>query len=486
MEPDNRISARRKAFGLRYCIGVALSAMCAGLASVSAASVEIVHSFTGGEDGKYPETALIEVDGVLYGTTDEDAAKVECGTIYGLTLEGELTFSYQQTQGNGCQAKELALGADGNLYGVTSLFGGAGASGTAFRITTDGEFTRLHQFSATGPRSPRAGLVLGRDGSFYGVTYQGDILTSGGGTFFRLTPDGNTASIDHLYNFPVGLDGMNPAHALIEDRQEDGVFYGSTSQFGPCGGEGVEDGGACGTIFRVTSDGAFTRLHAFRNEFEIPAGPLAQGPDGLLYGTIAIGGKNNRGFIFRIATDGSDYEVVHDFSVADNLGIPAGGLAVGDDGDLYGVAQGIFRLSTSGTLTTLVTTQEMVNSFGTPGLGGAAVGSLAGSLIFGSDGHLYGTSRGGGTGPCTGPLDDTVIGCGTVFRVVLDGSSGGNNGGGNSNGGGNNGGSSGGASLGGGGSGGGGGVTAPGTLGILLGLAAFGWRRRGVRSHDHG
>lgn len=472
MVPGNRERARKTAAGLGYYMGIALSALCVSFATtVSAASVEVIYSFTG-DDGKFPETALIEVDGVLYGTTDEDAAKSECGTIYGLTLEGELTFSYQQTQGNGCQAKELALGGDGNLYGVTRLFGGAGTIGTAFRITTDGEFKRLDGFSATGPRGPLAGLVLGRDGSFYGVTSAGELMTSAGGTFFRLTPDGNSASIEHLYNFPAGHFGITPATALIEDRNEAGVFYGTTSQFGACG--------TCGTVFRVTSDGAYDLIRAFENALEVPTGPLVQGLDGLLYGMIALGGQFSRGFIYRVATDGTGYQVVHNFSQADNLGIPAGGLTLGDDGNLYGVAQGVFRLSTSGTLTTLVTTQEMLNSFGTPGLGGAAVGSLAGSLIFGSDGHLYGTSRGGGTGPCTGPLDDTVIGCGTVFRVVLDNSTGGNNGGGNNTGGGNN--NNGGASLGGGGGGGGGGVTAPGPLGLLLGLAALiGWRRRGSK-----
>jgi uncharacterized repeat protein (TIGR03803 family) len=385
-------------------------------------------------------------------------------------------------QANGCHAKRLAAGADGNLYGVTELFGGAGTIGTAFRITADGVFTRLHGFSAVAASTPRAGLIMGSDGSFYGTTSSGSngLPASATGSVFRLTPlGGDAVDVTHLHDFTIGQPGLGPRTALVEDRDTDGVFYGTSSSFGACGG------GSCGTVFRITSDGAYQLLHAFENNLEVPAGPLVQGSDGLLYGMISLGGAFGQGAIFRLATDGDDYEIVHSFSAsADGLGVPTGGLTLGDDGNLYGMAQGVFRFTTAKQLTTLVSLAELMAVFGAtdPGLGGSGVSSLAGSLLQASDGHLYGTSRAGGTGSCTGVGSSLVIGCGTVFRVVLDGDDDGGDNGGNGNGNGNGSGNGGGA-LGGGSSSGGGGVMALGATGLLLGLAAvYGWRRRNSRS----
>lgn len=463
--------------GILYCAGVALTALCAGfapMASAEGSAIEVVYSFSGGADGKFPEEALIEHDGVLYGTTADDATNNECGTVFGLTPAGEKTFTYAQILANGCRAKTLAAGADGDLYGVTEASGGAGASGTAFRITTDGEFTRLHGFSATAANGPRAGLIAGSDGSFYGTTSSGSngVPASATGSVFRMTPlGGDAVDVAHLHDFAIGQPGLSPRTALIEDRDTDGVFYGTTSSFGGCGA------GTCGTVFAITSDGAYELLHAFANPFEFPDGALVQGPDGLLYGLIALGGQFGQGAIFRLATDGTGYEIVHSFSaVADGLGAPSGSLTVADDGDLYGVAQGIFRLSTSGELTTLVSTSELMDVFGASdaALGGAAAASLTGSLVQGSDGHLYGTSRAGGTGSCTGVGSAVVIGCGTVFRVVTDDGNDGNDGGNGGSGGGS------GSPVSGGSSGGGGGVAAPGAIALLLGLLGlYGWRRRG-------
>lgn len=470
----------------RCCAGVALAAACAVFASTApaaGAAVEIIHSFAGGADGKFPEEALIEHEGVLYGTTADDITASECGTVFGLTPAGEKTFTYVQVPADGCHAKRLAAGADGNLYGVTELFGGAGSLGTLFRITTEGDFTRLHGFAAAAQANPKAGLISASDGSFYGTTSSGpSTFPTGIGSVFRLTLlGGDDVAVDHIHDFTVGGTGLAPDTALVEDRDTNGVFYGTAGN----------------AVFRITADGAYSGYVNDSVGLLGPIGPVVQGSDGLLYGVLPLGGAFSQGAIFKIAADGTGYDVVHSFnSVADGLSGPRGGLTVGSDGHLYGVAAGIFRLTTAGQFTTLVNTTELMAVFDADGagLGGAGIGSLAGSLIQGSDGHLYGTSRHAGAGSCTGVGTDTVIGCGTVFRVVLDGGDGdgdgdGGNGNGNGNGGNGNGNGAGNGngdgngSLGGGSSGGGGGVMALGATGLLLGLAAlYGWRRRGSRS----
>ena len=70
-------------------LGVALVSLCVAGSTVLAAgaAIEIVHSFAGGADGKFPEAALIE-HGVLYGTTANDITTGECGTVFGLTPGG--------------------------------------------------------------------------------------------------------------------------------------------------------------------------------------------------------------------------------------------------------------------------------------------------------------------------------------------------------------------------------------------------------------
>lgn len=228
------------------------------------AAVEIIHSFAGGADGKFPEEALIEHEGVLYGTTADDITASECGTVFGLTPAGEKTFTYVQVPADGCHAKRLAAGADGNLYGVTELFGGAGSLGTLFRITTEGDFTRLHGFAAAAQANPKAGLISASDGSFYGTTSSGpSTFPTGIGSVFRLTLlGGDDVAVDHIHDFTVGGTGLAPDTALVEDRDTNGVFYGTAGN----------------AVFRITADGAYSGYVNDSVGLLGPIGPVVQGP----------------------------------------------------------------------------------------------------------------------------------------------------------------------------------------------------------------
>ena len=145
---------------------------------------------------------------------------------------------------------------------------------------------------------------------------------------------------------------------------------------------------------------------------ELFGSSLVQGSDGNFYGTAADGGLNtdSRGTVFRITAAGVVTNL-HSFSGPDGL-FPGAGLVQGTDGNFYGTTtQGgttyvdsnstgngtVFRITPAGVLTTL-------HSFtGYPGDGQ----DPAGTLIQGSDGNFYGTTKGGGS-----------VGGGTVFQMT--------------------------------------------------------------------
>jgi len=86
----------------------------------------------------------------------------------------------------------LVQGTNGNLYGTT-LGGGSHGSGTVFEITQAGKLTTLYNFcsqsNCADGSGPYGGLVLGRDGNFYGTTSQGG-ADGVSGTVFRIKPGG--------------------------------------------------------------------------------------------------------------------------------------------------------------------------------------------------------------------------------------------------------------------------------------------------------
>src|SRR5690349_12982586 len=62
-------------------------------------SYQVLHSFAGGSDGAHPQARLIDVKGVLYGTTAEGGGSgckdnVGCGTVYTITTAGSENVLY--------------------------------------------------------------------------------------------------------------------------------------------------------------------------------------------------------------------------------------------------------------------------------------------------------------------------------------------------------------------------------------------------------
>jgi mannan endo-1,4-beta-mannosidase len=281
-----------------------------------------LYSFTGAGDGAYPYAALIQgADGNFYGTTVEGGTNGS-GTVFRMTPNGAVSGVYSFTGGSdgGNPYTALVQGTDGSLRGVT-YFGGAYSYGTVFKVSTNGAFNVLHPFTggADGAYSDAA-LVQGADGNFYGVASGGGAHRSG--TVFSLAVDGTVTS---LYSFTGGNDGSSPDAALVQGI--DGSFYGVTSY----GGTNLN-----GTLFRITTNGVLTTLHAFAggSDGATAYGSLLQLSDGNLYGTTAYGGAYNDGTVFRI-TPGGTLTILAWFD-GYNGANPESALVQGSDGALYG------------------------------------------------------------------------------------------------------------------------------------------------------
>ncbi len=304
-------------------------------------TLTLIHEFVG-TDGEYPSSGLVQdAAGNLYGTTRTGGPGPDPGVVYKITPQG--TFSVLTGAGGGVIYAPLLLASDGNLYGVaygggsdgtafkigtdgsnftvlytfcsqancvdgahplaglvespdhnfygTTTYGGAnGNYGVVFRLTPEGAYTVLHSFSgASDGNSPRGKLLLASDGYLYGTANLGG--AGGGGTIFKIRPDGSGFSVVFAFCSHSCPDGATPESGLIE--ASDGNFYGTT------GGSGQYGRGA---VYRLAPNGQVTLLHAFCNcgDGSNPYTDLLLASDGFLYGTTYIGGANNDGTVFKL------------------------------------------------------------------------------------------------------------------------------------------------------------------------------------------
>ncbi len=261
-------------------------------------------------NGSSPQLPPVQgVDGNLYGVTFSGGLNGR-GTVYQITPDGMLRSLYNFCSQPQCTDGEFPFGAlvpgsDGNLYGIT-LNGGAYSEGTAFKLTLQGQLTSVYTFCSQANCADGAapnGLLIATDGNFYGTTMGGG--GNGGGTVFKLTPQG---ALTVLYNFcsqincADGYDSNASSGTLTEGT--DGNFYGLTdvggSRVGNCSPLG------CGTAYKITPQGKFTTLYTFCSLSNCAgAGPywLMQAADGFFYGVTGYGGPFG-GTIFKLTSQG--------------------------------------------------------------------------------------------------------------------------------------------------------------------------------------
>jgi uncharacterized repeat protein (TIGR03803 family) len=288
----------------------------------------------------------------------------------------------------------LVQGTDGSFYGTT-YDGGANGDGTVFKMTPIGVLTTLVSFNGTNGANPSGALAQGTNGNFYGTTSAGG--TNGGyGTVFEITPAGVLTSLVSFNN----TNGADPAAPLVLGTN--GIFYGTTYYGGASGNNG--------TVFQMTPAGVMTTMVSFNDaDGANPQAPLTQGPDGNFYGTTAAGGTYaDKGTVFRMTSSGALTSLIS-FN-GTNGEFPSAGLTLGSDGNFYGATAGggatgdingtLFRMTVNGVLTTLVSFNNT---------NGAAPYD---SPVQGLDGSFYGTTSAGGA---------SNNNFGTIFEVTANG-----------------------------------------------------------------
>lgn len=346
--------------------------------------------------GYFGQDILLLNDDHIYFTTAEygrhdGGALSDCDT----SGNGGALFSFGAAA-TGFRPKGGAIkGSNGKLFGTASI-GGTNGNGVVYSVNQDGtNYLRIHELFDAEGFEPTGTLLEASDGKLYGACRSGGPTNSG--TLFRLNKDGTAFQV--IYSFPDFFEGNSPVGGLVEGSG--GALYGTTFYGGLAG---------TGTIFRINKDGSgYTMLKSLDG-----GGDLNYPYNGLtiagnyLYGAAGYGGAENKGGIFRIRTDGTNYQVLQDFTGATAGSLPVGSPIIASNGKLYGTTSGggtngegiVYRIDTTGS-----------NFLVLRNLGGTDGGSPWTGVIQASDGLIYGATATGGFG----------VG-GTVFKMNLDGS----------------------------------------------------------------
>jgi hypothetical protein len=183
-----------------------------------------------------------------------------------------------------------------------------------------------------------------------------------------------------LYSFQGGTDGASPAGGVVFDKQ--GNLYGATTYANSC--PTTFD---CGAVFELSSPkdhgGAWSELtvHVFRghdhNDGGSPQGGVILDATGNVYGTTAYGGSGPCTLLGTAVGCGTVYEMI-----------------------APGRPKGAWK-------------EKILYNF----QGDKDGQSPNGTLVFDSEGNLYGaTTFGGGFGTCDSPYYQH---CGTIFELIL-------------------------------------------------------------------
>lgn len=389
-------------------LGIILSILNAGCKSEKN-NAEVLHSFDGA-DGDTPKGTMTLANNLLYGFTS-GGGKNNKGVIFKIDASGKdfnVIYNFEDGDNNGLGNEphhDAMLYYNNALYGVT-VYGGNNNNGVIFKINPDGSgYMPLHIFKGgtDDGAQPHSG-VLEINGVFYGMTAEGG--NEGKGVIYKINPDGTDFSV--LYSFHKST-GHNP-HGRITLGSDGHTVFGMTKTGGP-GGFGVVFG------FNIL-DSSYKTIHTFKKGKD-DANTTEHGfltlSNNKLFGSTHFGGEHDKGTIFSVNQDSSDFKIIHSFDDRSGEGYSPYGSLILSDGQLYGTTQEggenkrgtIFRISTDGKK------YETLLSYDKPTTGEYPIDNV---VLNNSGTELFCYGQEGGKFAETGKKKN-----GTIIKVQLEG-----------------------------------------------------------------
>ncbi len=135
-------------------------------------------------------------------------------------------------------------------------------------------------------------------------------------------------TVSTIYKFSSGTNPNLPVGVMAQGQ--DGNFYGIT----------LSGGGSAnlGAIYKISSEGVLTSLHAMAQSDGTTCSGLTLGTDGNFYGACHNGGANNYGTLFKVTSAGV-LTVLHNFAAQGSTSDGCEPLAPpiqASNGDFYG------------------------------------------------------------------------------------------------------------------------------------------------------
>jgi uncharacterized repeat protein (TIGR03803 family) len=205
---------------------------------------KVIYRFKGGTDGALPSVGLLLVKGQLYGTTATGggvcpSSASGCGTVFRVTPSGSEKILHAFTGGKDGQYPNSALIlANDSLYGTTG-FGGckqacgpSSGYGTIFKMSLSGSETIIQRFikELNGGENPE-GPVVFLNGQLFGTTPAAP--PNYGGTIYSATPK----HLTYLYRFPITPGNIQgPTGLMLKHSTQ--LFYGTARVGGGSGNGG--------------------------------------------------------------------------------------------------------------------------------------------------------------------------------------------------------------------------------------------------------
>jgi uncharacterized repeat protein (TIGR03803 family) len=211
------------AFGGGYCASNGTTGCGTVFSIITTGTEQVLHSFGSGSDGVQPYAGLVDIDGRLYGTTaygGDVTSRIGLGTVFKTSTNGKEQVLHKFGISDGWHPEAALIDVNRMLYGTTNQ-GGTYGVGTVFNISAKGAEQVLHSFRGRSPHGGRpAGALVDVAGELYGTTEFGGTFNDG--VVFKIGTDGKTK---RLHSFGGGSDGVNPTAGLIDVN---GTLYGTT------------------------------------------------------------------------------------------------------------------------------------------------------------------------------------------------------------------------------------------------------------------